>query len=544
MTQVFGGALKPGSSEAGGGTLGPIQVRLLGPVDAAVGDRPIPIPSQLARTMLAVLAVRAGQVVPHDVLIEAMWGDAAPRTAAHALHVHASTLRRAVPDGVSIVGRPGGYVLYLGGAQLDTDEFEALAGRGRAELGTGRVDAARELLRAALALWRGPVLADVPWERFAGGDAQRWEELWHTAREDLVDAELAAGRHHETVADLETLVGEQPYRERRWGQLMVALYRSGRQAEALERFRQVRTLLAEELGIDPSPPLRRLERQILDHDGALGASGPDDQPVTRFAHGPAGRLAYQVLGSGSVNLVFVPGFGGNVEIRWEQPSLAHLYRRLARSTRLVLLDKRGTGLSDRETGIPAVEDQVDDVLAVMDAAGVERAALLGVMDGGTIALLAAAAHPDRVEAVITYACFSAYSHLGERASSLFDAVRAEAETGLRFDDVMATLAPSRSGDASFAAWMGRYMRMSAGAGGAVALLDRFEQIDIRPVLPTVAAPVLALHREDDRMIPSSNAAYIAENVQDGRWVILPGSDSVIWAGDVDAIAGEIEAFLG
>ncbi len=544
MAQVFGGALKAGSSQAGRGAPGLIRVRLLGPVDVAVDEDVVSVPGRLARTLLAALAVRAGQVVPTDVLIEAMWGDAPPRTAAHALQVHASALRRILPDGVAIAGRPGGYVLQLGRAQLDTDEFEALSGRGRAELGSGRIDAARELLRAALARWRGPVFADVPWERFADGDAQRWEELRHTAREDLVDAELAAGRHHEVVAELEALVDEQPYRERRWGQLMIALYRSGRQAEALQRYREVRTLLAEALGVDPSPPLRRLERQILDQDGALSAPGSDDQPVTRFARGPAGRLAYQVLGSGPVNLVFIPGFGGNVEIRWEQPNLARLYRRLARSTRLVLLDKRGTGLSDRDSGIPAVEDQVDDVLAVMDAAGVERAALFGVMDGGTIALLAAARHPARVEAVITYACFSAYALLGERASTLFAAVRAEAETGLRFDDVMATLAPSRSADASFAAWMGRYMRMSAGAGGAVALLDRFEQIDIRPVLPNVAAPVLALHRDGDRMIPSSNAAYIADHVQDGRGVTLPGSDSVIWAGDVDAIAAEVEAFLG
>jgi DNA-binding SARP family transcriptional activator/pimeloyl-ACP methyl ester carboxylesterase len=542
MAQVFGGALKAGSSEAGGSA--PAQVRLLGPVETAVGERSIPVAPHLARTMLAVLAVRSGQLVPHDVLIEAMWGATAPRTASHALHVHASTLRRALPDGVRIVGRPGGYVLQLDRAELDTDQFEALAGRGRAELGSGRVDAAGELLRAALGLWRGPALADVPWERFADAEARRWDELRNTAEEDLVDAELAAGRHDEAVGELEALVGEQPYRERRWGQLMIALYRSGRQAEALQRYRDVRTLLAEELGVDPSAHLRRLERRILEQDGALGADAPDRQPVTAFATGPAGRLAYQVLGSGPVNLVFVPGFGGNVEIRWEQPNLSRLYRRLARTTRLVLLDKRGTGLSDRDTGIPAVEDQVDDVLAVMDAAGMERAALLGVMDGGAISLLCAAEHPERIEAVITYACFSAFAQLGDAAGAMFDAIRAAVDTGLRFDDVMTTLAPSRSRDESFTAWLGRYMRLSAGAGGAVALLDRFEQLDIRPALPDVSVPVLALHREDDRMIPAEIASYIADHVQHGRRVLLPGSDSTIWAGDVDRIAAEIEAFLG
>jgi len=520
------------------------SIRLLGPVDVMVQGRSRSPGSGHARTMLAALAVRAGQVLSTDALIDAMWGDDAPRTASHALHVHASTLRKLLPDDLPIVGRPGGYVLQVGPGRLDTDRFEDLAARGRAELSSGHADAAATLLRAAVALWRGPALADVPWERFADSDARRWEELRHATNEDLIDAELAAGRHADVVGDLETLVREQPFRERRWGQLMVALYRSGRQADALGRYREIRALLADELGVEPSPHLRGLERMVLRQDDSLGpAVSGTELPVTRFARGPAGRLAYQVLGDGPVNLVFVPGFGGNVEIRWEEPSLSRLYRRLARSTRLVLLDKRGTGLSDRDTGIPPVEEQVDDVLAVMDAAGVERAALLGVMDGGAIGLLTAAAHPERVRAVITYACFSASELLGPAAGAIFEAVRAQLDHGVIFEEVLPILAPSRVGDASFTRWMGRYMRMAAGIGGAAALLDSFQQIDIRAVLPDVTVPVLALHRENDLVIPSANAPYIATHVRNGRSVVLPGSDTVLWAGDVDAIASQTERFL-
>lgn len=524
--------------------MSPTGIRLLGPVDAIDGGRVVPVPGRPARTMLAALAVRAGQVLSTGALIDAMWGDGAPRTAAHALHVHASTLRKLLPPGdLPIVGRSGGYVLQVGPGRLDTDTFEELSALGRAELSSGRPEAAAAHLTDALSLWRGPALADVTWERFADTDVRRWEELRHGAQESLVDAWLAAGRHVEVIAQIEALVREQPFREYRWGQLMTALYAAGRQAEALDAYRRVRAMLARELGIEPSPRLRRIEEMILRQDDFLGGTAAGDEPVTRFARGPAGRLAYQVLGTGPDSIVFIPGFGGNVEIRWEDPSLSRLYRRLARTGCLVLLDKRGTGLSDRDTGVPPVEEQVDDVIAVMDAAGIERAALLGVMDGGAIGLLAAARFPDRVRAVVTYACFAAYELLGPGADALFEGLRARLDEGLIFDDAMPVMAPSKAGDSGFSRWFGRYMRMATGVGGAAALLDRFQQLDIRAVLPEVPVPVLALNRRGDRMVPAHNATFLADQVPDGRAVLLAGEDSVIWAGDVDAIAAEIERFL-
>ena len=222
--------------------------------------------------------------------------------------------------------------------------------------------------------------------------------------------------------------------------------------------------------------------------------------------------------------MFIPGYGGNVEIRWEQPNLARLFRRLARSARVILLDKRGTGLSDRDGGIPVLEDNVDDVLAVMSEVGAHKAVLLGVMDGGAIALLAAARHHPRVQAVVTYATFAAFELLGPDARVLFDELRAQLDRGV-FEEALAQLAPSRAADPAFARWMGRYMRLAAGVGGGAALLDSFEQLDIRPALADVTAH------------------FIADHVQHGRSVVLPGNDSVIWAGDVDAIAEEVERLL-
>jgi DNA-binding SARP family transcriptional activator/pimeloyl-ACP methyl ester carboxylesterase len=547
------------AASSGIGPSGHTGVRLLGPVDVVVDGRPVPLPRSHARTMLAALAVRAGHILSTDALIDAVWGDDPPRTATHALHVHASRLRKLDPDGLRIVGRPGGYVLQLGPGQLDTDRFETLAARGRAELASGRPDAAAAVLRSALALWRGPPLADVPWERFADGDTRRWEELRHATHEVLVDAELAAGRHLEVVPDAESLVRDQPFRERRWGQLMVALYRAGRQAEALDAYRRVRTLLTEELGIEPSLHLRELEAKILRQDDSLrsigptglgGSTGPgstgspgDDLPITRFTHGPVGRLAYQELGDGPAQLVIVPAYAGHLEIRWEEPRLSHFYRRLARSARVVLYDKRGTGLSDRDTGIPGLREQVDDVLAVMDAAGVERATLFGNLDGGAIALLTAATHPDRVEAVVTYACFTAFELLGAAATTLFEGLRGPFAHGLPDDEVVRLMAPSRVGDASFTRWLGRYGRMGLGVGGALAVLDRLRDVDVRAALGRVTVPVLALHREHDRLVPAGNATYIANHVRDGRVVVLPGTDHIIWAEDVDVVADHVESVL-
>jgi len=208
----------------------PTAIRLLGPVDVVVGGQPLPLGSGLVRTMLAALAVRAGQVLPAELLIEAMWGAATPRTASHALHVHASTLRKLVPDDLPIVGRPGGYVLQVGPGQLDTDRFEDLAARGRAELSSGHGEAAAALLRDALGLWRGPALADFRYEPFAQAELARLDELRLVCLEERIDADLAMGGGGELVGELQRLVGEHPRRERLRGQLMLALYRSWPQA--------------------------------------------------------------------------------------------------------------------------------------------------------------------------------------------------------------------------------------------------------------------------------------------------------------------------
>ena len=533
------------------------EVRLLGPVELGRRDgSSSTVGSGLERTLLATLAVNAGLVVSTDLLIDALWESSPPATARHALQVHVSSLRRRLGVWPSpLEARPSGYTLKLDPGQLDTERFESLAATGRAELASNHAVRAADVLEAALTVWRGPALSDVAHSPVTGTEVARLEEARRATEEDRLDAELAAGRSDRAAVLAEVLAGAEPLRERRWGQLMLALYRCGRQAEALHRFTLVRDLLRDELGVDPGPALQDLHRRVLAHDPELdlvdlsAAPGrpPDaDSPVTRFTRRGELALAYQVLGEGPIDLVFIPGFTGHLEVRWEDPTLSRLFRRLAVGCRLVLLDKRGTGMSDRAGGYPPLPEHVDDVLAVMDAVGSRRAALFGVIDGGAIALLTAVAHPDRVAGVVTYATapvLSASDYPPGVTRDQLATLQTLLSRLLDVDEVLPLWAPSRVGDAAFSRWFTRYMRMGAGVGGAAEIVRRLLEIDLREALPTVSAPTLVLHRRGDRAISAGNASYLAEHLPNARLVLLPGEDTVLWAGDVDAIAAAIQAWL-
>jgi DNA-binding SARP family transcriptional activator len=248
-----------------------MDVRLLGPVQVLDdAGRPIELRRQKQRALLAALALRPGQAVSTDRLLEDLWGASPPRTALGSLQNLVSQLRRTLgPD--ALVTRPPGYVLTLAPEQTDVGRFTQLVARA-AELAAPERAAA---LGEALTLWEGAPLADVTFEPFAREEVARLEELRTAAREQLVDAELAAGRHAEVVPELEALVAEHPFRERLRALLMLALYRSGRQADALEAYTATRRFLRDELGVEPSPALRALQAGILRQDPALDPAAPE-----------------------------------------------------------------------------------------------------------------------------------------------------------------------------------------------------------------------------------------------------------------------------
>ncbi len=241
-----------------------MDFRILGPLEVRDRGRTIELRRQKQRALLAVLLLRAGESVSSDALIDALWGEQPPRTARAALQNYVAQLRRALGPGV-VVSRGGAYLLDVAPEQIDLGRFERLAAEGRAAEREERV----EKLRAALELWRGPPLADLAFESFAAHEGTRLEEQRTAALEDLIDAELALGAGADLVGRLDSLIAEHPFRERLRGQLMLALYRGGRQAEALEAYQATRRTLVDELGIEPSAPLRELEQAILRQDGSL-----------------------------------------------------------------------------------------------------------------------------------------------------------------------------------------------------------------------------------------------------------------------------------
>jgi DNA-binding SARP family transcriptional activator len=245
-----------------------MEFRILGPLEVWAETGEVPLGGRRPRALLALLLLHANEVVSSDRLIDELWGDDSPEGAAAALRVNVSRLRKALPQDVLTTRSPG-YVVRVEPGQLDLHRFELLADEGRSLLARGLAGEASQRLQEALALWRGPALADFAYQDFAQAAIARLEEIRLAAVELRIDADLALGRHYELVAELETLVAEHRHRERFRMYLMTALYRAGRQAEALDAYQDARRVLVDGLGIEPSPALQELERAILQQDPAL-----------------------------------------------------------------------------------------------------------------------------------------------------------------------------------------------------------------------------------------------------------------------------------
>lgn len=263
------------------GILGPFEVRLAG------GD-PIALGGVRQQALLAILALDANVVVSTDRLIDLLWAESPPSTATHTIHVFVSRLRRALRSaGDRLVTRPPGYLFQVGADELDSERCDHLYALACSKLAGGDAAQAASLLRDALALWRGPALAEFTYEPFAQAAIARFEEQRVACRESFIEAELALGRHVEVIADLEALIHEHPFRERPRAQLMLALYRCGRQADALDAFQQTRRTLLDELAVEPSPLLRELEQAILRQDPSLTAPS---SAAPAAGHPPTGAV--------------------------------------------------------------------------------------------------------------------------------------------------------------------------------------------------------------------------------------------------------------
>jgi class 3 adenylate cyclase len=273
------------------------------------------------------------------------------------------------------------------------------------------------------------------------------------------------------------------------------------------------------------------------------------EPSTRYAQSPDGTsIAFQVHGERQpLDLVFVPGFVSHVELIWEEPAIARFLGRLASLSRLIVFDKRGQGLSDRLGRPPTLEESMDDLGAVMDAAESERAAIFGISEGGPMSALFAATYPARVSSLVLYGTFARMV----RASDFPQGVREE-----RFDSWAELVgeqwgeavgvdlwAPSDEGNPEFERWWSRLLRQGTSPSGAIELMNLYREIDIRAALPAIGVPTLVLHRRDDRLVPARQARYLADRIPGARYVELSGVDHLPTVGDQDALLDEVEEFL-
>jgi pimeloyl-ACP methyl ester carboxylesterase/DNA-binding winged helix-turn-helix (wHTH) protein/class 3 adenylate cyclase len=267
----------------------------------------------------------------------------------------------------------------------------------------------------------------------------------------------------------------------------------------------------------------------------------------QYARSGEVNIAYQVLGSGPIDLVFVMGWVSHLEYFWTEPSFARFLERLAGFSRLILFDKRGTGLSDRIADLPSLEERMDDVRAVLNAAGSRRAVLLGVSEGGPMCSLFAATYPDQTEALIM---IGTYARRLRAADYPWAPTHEEREAFCR--DILEhwggpvgieARAPSRAADPAFREWWATYLRMGASPAAAVALTRMNAQIDVRHVLPTIRVPTLVLHRTGDRCLLVEEGRYVASLIPGARLVELPGDDHLPFVGDQEALLDQIERFL-
>jgi pimeloyl-ACP methyl ester carboxylesterase len=272
-----------------------------------------------------------------------------------------------------------------------------------------------------------------------------------------------------------------------------------------------------------------------------------DAPQVKYAKSGHVHIAYQVVGSGAVDLVFIPGLFSNLDHNWAEPGFARFLDRLAAFSRLIVVDPRGTGLSDRANRHPPMEEQVDDMLSVLDAVGSRSAAFFGFSQAGPIALLFAATHPERTRALVLYATYATPARHEDypwgRSAEWIDEfdIRIEREWGTGF--FLPQIAPSRVNDPAFRTWWARMERLSCGPGNAQAYYRVYSRIDLRSILPSIRVPTLVLQRREDVFRDPGHSQYLADHIPRARLVELSGVDHLPYVGDADAILEEVQEFL-
>lgn len=501
------------------------------------------------RVVLASLAA-ADAALHRDVLADRVWGDDRPASWTRDLSALVSRLRGALAGtGVDVAIRSDGTSYELVGDDVDVRRARAASRRL-----TTAVEAAdvRGLAEEVLRTTASPFLpgTDELWAVEVREDLRR---LRSDAVEAAAAAAVAAGEPGEALTLLGELLADQPLRESAHRLVMRAHLVAGNRAAAVAAFERLRSALADELGLDPSEQTQQLHLAALGAaprpvvgEAAVASAAPS--PDVRYARSGSVSVAYQVVGDGPLDLLWVPGWVSNLELSWEEPHLATFLHELAGHARLIMFDKRGTGLSDPVPADepPALATRVADVLAVMDHCASERAVVFGFSEGGPLAVRFAVDHPERVRGLALYGSWArairgddhpvGWSVEEGRRRFVLPLQRGDTPSPRWF-------APSVADDPAFATWFARYARQSASPGMALALLRANATIDVRPVLGEVRAPTVVMHREHDVLVDAAQGRRLAEGIPDARLVLFEGRDHWPWFGDSAAVLSSLVAFV-
>ncbi|MDG4885042.1 alpha/beta fold hydrolase [Mesorhizobium sp. WSM4884] len=547
------------------------HLHLLGGFDFAGVGAVSPTFSRKARAMMAYLALQSGHSQPREKLAALLWGIHGEAQARMSLRQAVSTVRKAIhasgggrflTDGASIA-------LHLDDFDFDVARFEALA-----------ASSAPEELEQALAVYRGDLLEghglkEELFEDWLRVERERLRAIAVAALDRLVAHYSAANDPASCARAATRLIAMEPLREDIHRALMRAYATQGRINLALKQYELCRDGLQRNLQLPPEPETRQLYETLrvrrttspsspahqvsslstpgLPPDSQAQAIGPTAfasepmRPPTHYVKSAGINIAYQVTGDGPIDMIYVPGWVSNLDLAWQSPRLAHVLRRLGTFSRLIRLDKRGTGLSDRNVGLPTLEERMQDVRAVLDAVGSRRTVLFGSSEGGPMCMLFAATYPERTAALVLNGTYASgrwskeypWARTAEQVDE--DLAAVERQWGKPAD--MSNAAPSLVEDTFEREWFAAYLRNSASPAEAIALWRWGTEIDVRDILSAIHVPTLIVQRTGDRWVRPEEGRYLASHIEGARYVELAGRDHVIWGEDCDRLVDKIHSFV-
>jgi DNA-binding SARP family transcriptional activator/pimeloyl-ACP methyl ester carboxylesterase/class 3 adenylate cyclase len=524
-----------------------------------------------ARAIVAYLALQSGHSQSREKLATLLWGSCGEAQARMNLRQALSAVRRAMPSskGDWVLSNGGRIILDLADVVFDVVRFEALA----AGSSPGELEQAITLYRGDLLDGFG--LKEEPFEDWLRVERERLRTVAVEVLEKLVSHYFAAKRLGSCVEAATRLLASDPLREDIHRTLMQAYAAQGRFNLALKQYELCRDALNQQLRLQPAPQTRALYEELrgrrmgshphartncggvpppgispLSQSQAAEQVSFETQPVrppTHYVKSAGINIAYQVTGDGPLDMVYVPGWVSNLDYAWESPRLTHVLQRLGSFCRLIRIDKRGTGLSDRNVGFPTLEERMEDVRAVLDEVGSRRTVLFGSSEGAIMCMLFAASYPQRTRALILHGAYAKglksedYPWGRTRRELEEDLAAIERDWGEPAD--LRRAAPSLVNDTHEREWFAAYLRNSASPADAISMWRWGTEMDARGILDAIHVPTLIIQRIGDQWVSVDEARYLAKHIPGATYLELPGNDHLIWGADSDRLVDAIHEFV-